>query len=67
MGAKDQYSLGIDFGTSNLKVGIYAGGNAKIQTLSKDISGNPFEPNIITRGKRKDGTYFFEIGKAAQK
>ncbi len=67
MGAKDQYSIGIDFGTSNLKVGIYTGGKAKIQKLSKDISGDQFEPNIITREKRKDGTYFFEIGKAAQK
>ena len=67
MGRKDSYSISIDFGTSNLKTGIYTGGKAKIQKLSKDINGKYYEPNIITRCRRKDGTYFYEIGSAAEK
>ncbi len=66
MSSKDSYSIGIDFGTSNLKAGIFTGGKAKVQKLSKSISGKNYEPNIITRTKKKDGSYFFEIGDAAE-
>lgn len=66
MSKESGYSLAIDFGTTNLKTAIYANKKASLQKLSKDISGKYFELNIITRSKRKDGSYEFEVGTAAE-
>lgn len=67
MAKNTSYSLAIDFGTTNLKAATYSNNKASLQKLSKEVNGKTYEPNIITRNKRKDGSYEFEIGSAAEK
>ncbi len=66
MSKEINYSLAIDFGTTNLKVASYENKKVTPQKLSNNINGKRCEPNIITRNKRKDGNYEFEIGSAAE-
>lgn len=66
MSKEINYSLAIDFGTTNLKTAVYENKRTSSLKLSNDISGKEYEPNIITRSKRKDGSYEFEIGSSAE-
>lgn len=64
MSDNNQYYVGIDFGTSQLKASTLTNGKVRYVNVSKDAV-RPWERNVITRKKKKDGSFGYMVGKSA--
>lgn len=64
MSDKNAYYVGIDFGTSNLKACTLVNRMTKYVNISKGAVKS-WETNVISRKKKKDGTYGYLIGSSA--